>query len=196
MILEKATGKSLRTQYESKIFGPLGLHATEFPTGLAMGRPYSRGYDVLTASTWPLDVTRTSPTIAGSAGGIVATPGDLATFMRALMGGRLLPPSLMRQMRHGAPGSLNGPTPFDGGGVGSYGLGLAHYTWSNACGVWGHSGDFPGYHTLALSTADGKRGAAIYVNSDALAPPGAIASLQAERLLGCRMRFGRIGASR
>jgi D-alanyl-D-alanine carboxypeptidase len=196
MIIEKATGKSLRAEYESKIFRPLGLHATEFPTGTAMTRPFSRGYDVLSASSWPLDLTRTSPTIAGSAGGIVATPGDLATFMRALVGGRLLPTSLMRQMRHGAPGSLNGPTPLSGGGVGSYGLGLVHYTWSHACGVWGHTGDIPGYRTLALSTGDGKRGAAIYVNSDALAPPGALADLQAERLLGCRMRFGRSSALR
>ena len=46
----------------------------------------------------------------------------------------------------------------------------------------------------ALSSADGKRGAAIYVNSDGLAPPGVLASLTAERLLACRMRFGRIGS--
>jgi hypothetical protein len=40
-------------------------------------------------------------------------------------------------------------------------------------------------------SGDGKRAAAMYVNSDALAAPGAIAGLQAERLLACRMRFGR-----
>jgi D-alanyl-D-alanine carboxypeptidase len=192
MIVEKVSGKPIGTEYQRKIFEPLGLHATQFRSGTQMARPYSHGYDVLTASSWPLDVTGTSPTIAGSAGGIVSTPGDLATFMRALMGGRLLSSTLMRQMRHATPGSLDGPTALEGGGIGSYGLGLVHYTWSHACGVWGHSGDFPGFHTLALSTSDGKRGAAIYTNSDALAPPGAIASLQAERLLACRMRFGRI----
>jgi D-alanyl-D-alanine carboxypeptidase len=148
----------------------------------------------MSGSSWPFDVTGTSPTIAGSAGGIVSTPGDLARFMRALLAGQLLPPALMREMKHPTPDSLNGPTAFEGGGIGSYGLGLVHYTWSHACGVWGHSGDFPGFHTLALSTANGQRGAAFYVNSDALAPPGALASLRAERLLGCRMRFGHIGS--
>jgi D-alanyl-D-alanine carboxypeptidase len=194
MIIETATGRSLRAEYESKIFRPLGLHATRFPTGTAMPRPFSHGYDVLSASSWPLDVTGTSPTIAGSAGGIVSTPGDLATFMRALVAGRLLPRALMREMKRPAPGSLNGPHALEGGGIGSYGLGLVHFTWSHACGVWGHSGDFPGFHTMALSSADGKRGAAIYVNSDGLAPPGVLASLTAERLLACRMRFGRIGS--
>jgi D-alanyl-D-alanine carboxypeptidase len=194
MIVDKATGKPLRAELESKILGPLGLHGTTFPSRTRMPRPFSHGYDVQSASSWPFDVTRTSPTIAGSAGGIVSTPGDLARFMRALLAGRLLPPTLMREMKRPTPDSLNGPSPFEGGGVGSYGLGLVHYTWSHACGVWGHSGDFPGYHTLALSSANGHRGAAIYVNSDALAPPGALATLQAERLLACRMRFGRVGS--
>ena len=194
MIVEKVTGKPLGAEYRSKILAPLGLHGTQFPTGTQMTRPYSHGYDVMSASNWPLDVTGTSPTIARSAGGIVSTPGDLARFMRALLGGRLLPPALMRQMRRATPGSLRGSAALEGGGIGSYGLGLVHYTWSHACGVWGHSGDFPGFHTMALSTSDGKRGAAIYVNSDALAAPGVIASLQAERLLACRMRFGRIGS--
>jgi len=47
---------------------------------------------------------------------------------------------------------------------------------------------------LALATAAIFTGAAIYVNSDGLAPPGVLASLTAERLLACRMRFGRIGS--
>jgi len=191
MLVEKVTGESLEAEYESEIFQPLGLHDTELPSGTAIPDPNSHGYDVLTASTWPGDVTATSPSIAWSAGGIVSSPGDMATFMRALVAGRLLPPALMREMKRPTPGSLAGPTAFEGGGIGSYGLGLVHYTWSHACGVWGHSGDFPGYHTLVLSSGDGKRGAAMYVNSDALAPPGALATLEAERLLACRMRFGR-----
>src|SRR5215203_6148824 len=191
MIVERATGKPIEAKYQSTIFGPLGLHATRLPTAVAMPAPYSRGYGVMGGSSWPSDVTATSPTIAWTAGGIVSTPGDLATFMRALLAGRLLPPAVLREMKLPTPGSLNGTTALEGGGIGSYGLGLVHYTWSHACGVWGHSGDFPGYHTLVLSSGDGKRGAAMYVNSDALAPPGALATLEAERLLACRMRFGR-----
>jgi D-alanyl-D-alanine carboxypeptidase len=194
LIVQKVTGKPLGAAYQSKIFGPVGLHATGFPTGTAIAGPHSQGYDVMSAPGWPADVTGTSPTIAWSAGGIVSSPSDLATFMRALLGGRLLAPRLMGQMKRATPGSLTGPSAFEGGGVGSYGLGLVHFTWSAACGVWGHLGDFPGFHTMALSTGDGTRGAAIYVNADSLAAPGALATLQAERLLACRMRFGRIGS--
>jgi D-alanyl-D-alanine carboxypeptidase len=194
MLVEKVRGEPLEAEYESEIFQPLGLHDTELPTGTAIPDPYSHGYDVMTASTWPGDVTATSPSIAWSAGGIVSSPGDLATFMRALVAGRLLPPALMREMKRPTPGSLAGPAALEGGGIGSYGLGLVYYTWSHACGAWGHSGDFPGFHTLAVATDDGKRGAAMYVNSDGLAPPGALASLEAERLLACRMRFARIGS--
>lgn len=191
MIVEQASGKSLAANYQSRIIGPLGLHATSFPSTSVLPGRFSHGYEPKQGSTWPEDVTATSPTIAGAAGGIVSTPGDMARFMRALRAGKLLPPGVMRQMERPTPLSLAGPTAFEGGGVGSYGLGLVHYTWSASCGVWGHTGDFPGFHTIALSTADGTRGAAMYVNADALAAPGALADLQAEHLLGCRMRFGR-----
>jgi D-alanyl-D-alanine carboxypeptidase len=193
MIVERATGRTLGAEYERRIFRPLGLDQTSYPTGTSMPRPIGRGYNVLGRGTWPQDVTATSPTIAGSAGAMVSTPGDLQTFMRALLRGRLVSPSLLREMKRPTPGSLNGDFALEGGGVGTYGLGLIHYTWSKACGVWGHTGAYPGYRTIAVSNGNGRRGAAMYITSDDLAPPGALAGLQAERLLACRMRFGRIG---
>ena len=192
MIVRKAMGRSFGAVLRSEILRPLHLDQTEYPSGTTMPRPYSHGYDVLAGLTWPVDLTGQSPTIAWSSGAVVSTPGDLGKFFRALMSGRVLPPKLLREMKRATPSSLNGPHPFYGGGVGAYGLGLVHYTWSSACGVWGHTGDFPGYHTLALVSGDGKRAAAIYVNSDELAAPGALATLQAQRLLACRMRFGRV----
>jgi len=192
MIVQKATGRSFGAVLRSEILRPLHLDQTEYPSGTAMPRPYSHGYDVLAGLTWPVDLTGQSPTIAWSSGAVVSTAGDLGKFLRALMSGRVLPPSLLREMKRATLSSLNGPHPFYGGGTGTYGLGLVHYTWSSACGVWGHTGDFPGYHTLAIVSGDGKRAAAIYVNSDELAAPGALATLQAQRLLACRMRFGRV----
>jgi D-alanyl-D-alanine carboxypeptidase len=194
MIIERATGRTVGAEYKRRIFRPLGLDQTRFPTSTSMPRPFSRGYDVLAGGTWPRDVTATSPTIAGSAGAIVSTPGDLQTFMRALLRGRLVSRSLLAETKRPTPGSLDGPNALEGGGVGTYGLGLIHYTWSKACGVWGHTGAFPGYRSIAVSNRNGRRGAAMYITSEALAPPGAIAGLEAERLLACRMRFGRIGS--
>jgi D-alanyl-D-alanine carboxypeptidase len=196
MIIERATGRTLGAEYERRIFRPLGLDETSFPTSTSMPRPVGHGYDVLAQGNWPTDVTATSPTIAGSAGAIVSTPGDLQTFMRALLRGRLVSRSLLREMKRPTPGSLDGAYALEGGGVGTYGLGLIHYTWSKACGVWGHTGAFPGYRTIAVSNRNGRRGAAMYITSEGLAPPGALAGLEAERLLACRMRFGRIGSGR
>jgi D-alanyl-D-alanine carboxypeptidase len=194
MIIERATGHTVAAEYKRRIFTPLGLDQTSFPTSTSMPRPFSRGYDVLAGGSLPPDVTAFSPTVAGSAGAIVSTPGDLQTFMRALLRGRLVSRSLLREMKLPTPGSLDGAFALEGGGVGTYGLGLIHYTWSKACGVWGHTGAFPGYRTIAVSNRNGRRGAAMYITSEGLAPPGAIAGLEAERLLGCRMRFGRIGS--
>lgn len=173
MIVERVTGHTLAAEYTRSILQPLGLRHTEFPVTTAMPRPHSNGYDVMAAGSWPLDVTATSPTIAWGAGAMVATIGDLDAFTRALLGGRLVTPSLLHQMEAAAPGSLAG---LKGVGVGgTYGLGLIHFTWAYACGVWGHTGDFPGYHTLAASTGDGRRSAAMYITSDALPTAGALA---------------------
>lgn len=193
MIVQKVTRRSFGAVLRSEILRPLRLDHTEYPTGTAMPRPFSHGYDVMAGLSWPVDLTGQSPTIAWSSGALVSTPGDLGTFFRALMSGRVLPPELLREMKRATRGSLNGPHALEGGNVAVYGLGLMHYTWSFGCGAWGHLGDFPGYHTMAIVSGDGKRAAAMYVNSDELAAPGALATLQAERLLACRMRFGRVG---
>jgi D-alanyl-D-alanine carboxypeptidase len=120
---------------------------------------------------------------------MVSTTGDLATFMQGLLGARLTTQSLLRQMKTATPGSLNPATVQ----FGSYGFGLFHYTWATACGVYGNTGDFPGYSTVAMATDEGSRGAALSITSDTLTSAGQLAYIDAERLLACRMRFGRIG---
>lgn len=192
MIIERVTGHTAAKEYERRILRPLGLRHTEFRTTTSMPRPYSHGYDVVSAGSWPSDVTATSPTIAWSSGAIVSTVGDLETFMRALLGGRLVSRSLLREMKRPTPGSL---AALQGQDASTYGLGLQHFTWSSGCEVWGHTGAFPGYHTVAMASGNGRRGAAMYVTSEGLAPPAASAALETQRLLACRMRFApRIGS--
>ncbi|HEX3317441.1 MAG TPA: hypothetical protein VHR88_05440, partial [Solirubrobacteraceae bacterium] len=111
--------------------------------------------------------------------------------------GRLGAARLVREMKAATPGSLNGTAPsvpLEGGGVATYGLGLEHYTWSHGCGTFGHSGSIPGYHPYSFTTADGSRGAAMFLNADVLEPQGVIAANTVQRLVACRMRFGDIGA--
>jgi D-alanyl-D-alanine carboxypeptidase len=192
MIVQHATGRSFGAVLRSEILRPLHLDHTGYPSGTAMPRPYSHGYDVMAGLTWPVDLTGQSPTIAWSSGAVVSTPGDLDKFFRALMSGRVIPPKLLREMKRATPGSLNGPHALLGGGTGAYGLGLVHYTWSFGCGAWGHLGDFPGFHTMAIVSGDGQRAAAMYINSDEFSLPRLTARFQAERLLACRTRFLRV----
>ena len=198
MIIERVTGKSLAAEYRQRIFRPLGLKETRYaPDIVAMPKPFSHGYDVLAAGSWPDDVTGTSPTIAGAAGALVSTPDDMEKFIRSYLSGRLVPVRLVRQMKIATPGSLNGAppsTPLEGGGVATYGLGLEHYTWSHSCGTFGHSGSIPGYHPYTFTTADGRRGAAMFLNADVLELQGVTAANEVQRLVACRMRFGKVGA--
>ena len=68
MIIERVTGNSLAAEYRQRIFRPLGLKDTQYaPETVAMPKPFSHGYDVLAAGSWPDDITAISPTITFTA---------------------------------------------------------------------------------------------------------------------------------
>ena len=101
-----------------------------------------------------------SPSVVWAAGALVSTADDIATFYRALLGGRLLSPELLRQMETTV-------TPAPGF---SYGLGLQKLR--GPCGtLWGHSGGSPGYAVDALNSTNGQRQVVVLVNAtDPLTP--------------------------
>jgi D-alanyl-D-alanine carboxypeptidase len=153
MIIERATGHDLGEEYRRRIFAPLRLRHTFYPTTDPGFRgPYVHGYyydygDVSTVI---------SPSSARSSGGIVSTVDDVARFHRALFTGRLLPARQMRELRTVRP--VN-----DDGIVEDYGLGVARIKFS--CGyAWGHDGGFPGYRTWTYTSADGRGQAVITYN--------------------------------
>ena len=86
---------------------------------------------------------------------------DLARFFRALLGGRLLPPALLAEMK----------TPVEiEPGVG-YGLGLE--VSDSPCGpLFGHTGGIPGYFNIMLNSEDGTHQFGMMMN--ALEPPAAV----------------------
>jgi D-alanyl-D-alanine carboxypeptidase len=158
MIVEAATGQTVGAELQQRIFGPLGLRRTSFDTAQAIAGPHAHGYFRLPRQPL-IDVTALSPTIAYAAGAIVSTAGDLATFYRALLGGRLLRPDLLAAMETtvsvGQPGA-------------AYGLGLVKLRVSCAAAAWGHDGDFPGYLTWAFNSRDARHQVVVMVNDDAL----------------------------
>ncbi|MEU8117685.1 serine hydrolase domain-containing protein [Spirillospora sp. NPDC049024] len=157
MIIEKATGRTVGTEFEQRLFGPLRLRHTYYPTTETSfpGR-YVHGYyyDFGDVST------QVSPSSARTSGGLVSTVDDVARFNRALFTGRLLPAKQMREMRTVRP--VN-----DDGVVEDYGLGVARIKFS--CGyAWGHDGGFPGYRTWTYTSADGRSQAVITYNESKL----------------------------
>ncbi|MFE6866598.1 serine hydrolase domain-containing protein [Kitasatospora sp. NPDC057692] len=145
MLIEQATGHSWQQEVESRIIRPLGLRETTMPESdpTVPGR-HTRAYAALPGG--PVDITLFNPTIAGPSGAGISTTADLAAFISALLGGRLLGPAELAEMKHTA-----------GLGRGAdYGLGLERTP--TPCGdFWGHRGDSLGYSGIVLGDDTGRR---------------------------------------
>ena len=147
LLVEKIAGKPLAQVYEGRIFQPLHLTHTSLPSDRTMPGPYMHSYtpssDGLKDTSDDIDLGHWGD------GGIVSTVGDMATFYRALMGGKLVSPTLMHDMMQTVPNS-----PISDIGIG-YGLGI--YKMRSSCGLeaWGHGGDLGGYKSEAMASRDG-----------------------------------------
>ncbi|HLL64271.1 MAG TPA: serine hydrolase domain-containing protein [Micromonosporaceae bacterium] len=162
LIVEAATGAGLAHELRRRVFRPAGLRDTSAPVdGTSIAGRNAHGYSLpLDPQTGPVEIgepedfTEINPSFAWAAGNVVSDLGDLTRYLSALLGGRLLPPALLTEMK--TPVSTDEPD------VG-YGLGLEVIT--TPCGrVMGHNGAIAGFHTMVLSTEDGRRQVAVMVN--------------------------------
>jgi D-alanyl-D-alanine carboxypeptidase len=146
LLVETVTGHRLGQELQHRIFDPLGLEDTSFPVGTAQIPGYhAHGYVstdlVPTPDGRPLDVTGLN-TSAWADGAIISNAADLARFNRALMTGRLLTPSMLREMKTTVPQDPTDPNQF------RYGLGIERV--QDTCGAnWGHGGAIFGYEDTA-----------------------------------------------
>jgi D-alanyl-D-alanine carboxypeptidase len=151
LIVQAVTKDTLAGELERRILRPLGLHETRFATGSQISAPAAHGY------FGGRDISGLSGSAYWAAGAMVSTARDLARFLSALLGGKLLRPQQLRAMETTVP--INS-------GVNSYGLGLIHVV--TTCGAaWGHNGIVPGYSSWAISSPDGKRQAVVLASSRA-----------------------------
>jgi len=154
LVVQAASGHRIGTELRWRIFEPLRLRATSFDSTPQIAGAYAHGYFALTGQRQ--DASAFSPSAAWAAGAIVSSADDLARFYRALLGGRLLRPGLLRAMQ------TTVPVPADPHRGGS-GLGL--FETGSPCGrIWGHDGTFFGYQTLAWSSPDAQRQIVAMVN--------------------------------
>jgi D-alanyl-D-alanine carboxypeptidase len=172
MVIEAVTGRDWRDEVRDRIVTPLGLKDTTLPgTNPDIPAPHARGYERFPGpGATPedprygeqIDATRQNVSWGGAAGEIISTVDDANTFLRALVGGRLLPPAQLAQMQRTVPTNAgfrqNWPRV-------RYGLGIMRVPTS--CGVsWSHGGDIMGFMTRNGVSADGKRSVVVSFNTD------------------------------
>ena len=168
MIIERVTRRPLGRALERRIFQPLRLRDTSFPVNFPfLPDRHLRGYSLdLDDELNPvegrlLDFTVYNPSLAWAAGNVVSDMDDLARFYRALLGGRLLAPDRLAEMKTRVEIDP---------GVG-YGLGL--FVFDTPCGpLWGHGGSIPGFNNELYSSEDGTRQYGLMINAEI--PPQAV----------------------
>jgi D-alanyl-D-alanine carboxypeptidase len=153
LIAERVTGRSYASLLRTRVFKPLGLRQTSFPTGVRLPTPYLHGYTIAPGAA-PQDASEAlNPSGAWASGAIVSTPLDLGRFIRADVSGVLFGSAMKRQQRRFVAGGASSPP---GPGANAAGLGLFRYR--SRCGtVYGHTGNFPGYVQWAAAIGDGRR---------------------------------------
>ncbi|WP_328614979.1 beta-lactamase family protein [Amycolatopsis sp. NBC_00355] len=169
MLAERVTGHALGDEIAHRITLPLGLRDTYLPRrgDEKLPAPHAVGYVPIDGNL--VDFSDYDATIAGAAGGLVSTPADLDRFYGALLGGRLLRPAELAEMRRTVPADLGVPGA-------RYGLGLGSIPLS--CGeFWGHEGGVLGFTNLA-GVGPGGRRATVVLNQNP-APEAAEAHLLA-----------------
>src|SRR5215211_41735 len=156
LIIKAATENTLRGELSRRIFQPLNLRATSFPTRPGIAGRHAHGYIIL-GEPPAIDLTGISPFV-WAAGAIISTAADDLSFYRALLSGRLLKAGLLREMKEIVP--VEGAPPGAG-----YGLGLTRS--GTPCGIaWGHNGAFGGFFSDVYSSENGRHQALLMVNLD------------------------------
>jgi D-alanyl-D-alanine carboxypeptidase len=140
MIIERfSSGRTLEEFLAERIFEPLGLANTYFPTANTIQGAHTDGYfDYNGNGRFEPDekATNQSPTAIWAAGMIVSTPDDLLVWLDELMTGTLITPELQAERM-----KMN--IPMAGAPDGVYlGLGIA-----DLMGPIGHTGAVAGYTT-------------------------------------------------
>ena len=95
----------------------------------------------------PVDYTHQNSSYAWAAGGAISTADDLATWMQALVGGRVFGADMQRQW-------LDSPQPADPAGRGraEYGYGIERQILAPKVPLYFHFGEMPGTTTSPATT--------------------------------------------
>jgi D-alanyl-D-alanine carboxypeptidase len=165
LIVEQVDGKPLAQSMQRRLFEPLGMQHTALPASTVntIPEPYSHGYLFGSSSValvgtpqytpavkaaaragtlLPTDYTDVNHSVAAAAGGVISTANDLATWIQALVAGRVFnAASQERWLDSLRPVDASKP---DGH---QYGYGIAQLRWGPNTMLF-HGGETPGYNSF------------------------------------------------
>jgi D-alanyl-D-alanine carboxypeptidase len=165
LIAEQVDGRPLARAMQDRLFGPLGLQHTALPasTSNTIPEPYSHGYlygsssvalagtppyspetraAALAGTLQPTDYTDLNHSFAAAAGGVISTADELATWIQALVAGRVFDATYQRRWL--ASVQPEDPSKPDGQ---QYGYGIAQMRWGPNT-MYFHGGETPGYNSF------------------------------------------------
>ncbi|WP_116201244.1 serine hydrolase domain-containing protein [Amycolatopsis circi] len=150
LLVEKVTGRSAAEETRRRIAEPLGLSGTLLPDGPEIPEPHAHAYyrHEVAGEQKTVDITRQDPSWVSAGGDMISTTEDLAVFVSALLGGKLLPAELLAEMC--APHPTGIPNM-------DYGLGVFVLTTDSGKTVISHNGAQGGHAALMYSTPDGSK---------------------------------------
>ncbi|MEU1074668.1 MULTISPECIES: serine hydrolase domain-containing protein [unclassified Streptomyces] len=158
-LLEQATGITAEQYITRDVIERAGLRDTGFPTGPHVAGPHSKLYEA-----WfgmidpPRDYSVYDMSWVGPSASLISTVSDLNRFYGKLLAGDIVSPSSLAQMQRTVP------VVSQEGKLIEYGLGLHPTESPGQDTFWGHGGTVWGGGTLAMTSADGRRGMAVAVN--------------------------------
>jgi D-alanyl-D-alanine carboxypeptidase len=150
MMAEAVTGRSYNSLLRSLVYQPARLSQTSLPSGFRLPRPYLHGYQ-LEPGKPAVDVSEAlTASAAWASGGIVSTPAEMNTFIRAYLAPLFFSRQTQAAQLSFVPGDSSPPGP------GTNSAGLAVYKYATSCGtVYGHTGNTPGYTQFGAATLGG-----------------------------------------
>jgi D-alanyl-D-alanine carboxypeptidase len=188
LIAEKVGGRPLAQQFADRLFGPVGLTQTSLPAAddTSMPAPYSHGYmyggsfyaladdpypaDMQAAAQagtlQPVDYTNQNSSYATAAGGAISSADDLATWMKALVSGKVFNADYHQQWLT----SLQPEDPAAPDGQ-KYGYGISYQRFGPNAAMFYHGGELPGFNSFMGYDPDNDVALVIWTNLT-LSPDG------------------------
>ncbi len=154
LILEQVSGKKSQDLFAEKIFTPLKLMQTSWPTTSAMPSPSAHGTTVQTLNDKLDDATNRNPSWAFTAGQLISTLADRHTWVVSYTAGTLISPAMQKERLTWMTMPPNTPAR-------AYGIGIG-----TDHGWLGHTGELPGYNCAAYYFPEKKAAVVIMVNTD------------------------------